>query len=525
MYKNLKIISFFILFFYIILLSYFQSHSQHWSAYFDMDVWVIYNSSLIASGHEQYFRDHPAFILFYFNALIFKIFSFFNSDFIFKINDIIDSENSEQVLEVLFILLRFVNSLLVVLVLYILYKILRVFDINKLQSFLALLIISFSHTFYQNLFELRTEILSLLTYLVSFYFILIFFKKKRSLVNLFLAGIFFSLSMLTAIKIIFIFVSIFLLIPILDKLFINKNNNLLILNKNKVFISCVIFYSILIFSYIYLQLFYINNHPRFELINNIDLKIFTFISFVYVLYLFILSKFKFFDFRRLFCIISFYLMGYVLGVFLFLFLDLLNLTQINFPIIGRLTNTFYYMSIYSNQLESSIGVDFFIKTLNVFFNNFKFDKILFVSLFLILIFSSWIDIKNKNNQLLSFKLILFFCIVLNILIFNLRYFLLYEIIIYPIYLLLFLVCLKNLSTKSANIFLFIIFLYSLGTFFEKNSDTQINNYNGIKYYFNRQELLLGACNGNGLKDDWLSAVPKLDINFFNRLCYDYQKSK
>jgi len=175
MNKKYKIISFSILFFFIITLSYFQSLSQHWSAYFDMDVWIIYNSSLIASGYEQEFRDQPGFTFFFINALIFKIFNFFNSNFIFKIEDVINSENSNQIFSNLFILLRFINSLLVVLTLLFLYKILRILDINRLQSFIALLIISFSHTFYQNLFQLRTEILSLLTFLISFYILLFFF--------------------------------------------------------------------------------------------------------------------------------------------------------------------------------------------------------------------------------------------------------------------------------------------------------------------------------------------------------------
>ena len=78
MNKKYKIISFSILFFFIITLSYFQSLSQHWSAYFDMDIWIVYNSSLIASGYEQEFRDQPAFTIFlstllYLRFLIFLI--------------------------------------------------------------------------------------------------------------------------------------------------------------------------------------------------------------------------------------------------------------------------------------------------------------------------------------------------------------------------------------------------------------------------------------------------------------------
>ena len=110
--KN-KNLFFFVLFSYVLCLSYFQSLSQHWSAYYDMDGWVIYNSSLIASGYDQEFRDQPAFTLFTGYALIFKIISLFNGNFVFKIEDIITSDNSDLVFGNLFIVVRFVNSLLI----------------------------------------------------------------------------------------------------------------------------------------------------------------------------------------------------------------------------------------------------------------------------------------------------------------------------------------------------------------------------------------------------------------------------
>ena len=188
MNKKNKNFFFFILFSYVIGLSYFQSLSQHWSAYYDMDGWVIYNSSLIASGYHQEFRDQPAFTLFTIYGLIFKIISLFNENLVFKIEDIITSENSDLVFGNLFVLLRFVNSLLMIFTLLFIYKILRIFNINKLHACLALLILSFSPTFYQNLFQIRTEILSVLTFLISFYFFANFFKKKESLLNLLLAG-------------------------------------------------------------------------------------------------------------------------------------------------------------------------------------------------------------------------------------------------------------------------------------------------------------------------------------------------
>ena len=361
-YKN---ISFFILFFYIIGLSYFQSFSQHWSAYYDMDVWVMYNSSLLSSGYEQEFRDHPGFTLFFINALVFKIFSFINPNFIFNIDNIIKSNNSNEILSNLFILLRFINSLFFIFTLLFLYKILRIFDINRLQSFLGLLIISCSQTFYQNLFQLRTEILSVLTFLISFYFLLIFLKKRKNLFNLVLAGIFFSFSMLTSIKIIFFFGFVVFLIPIIGRLFEIKNNNFIVLNKDRIFFYCFIFYTVLVFFYLCLELFYIAKHPTFVSIDNFDLKIFTFCNLLYFLYLFVVSKFKLKEFKIFFCIFIFYLGGFILGILLFLFLDLLKFTEISYAILVRLTNPLYYMSV-NSYMKTTLEFEHLVEMINIF---------------------------------------------------------------------------------------------------------------------------------------------------------------
>ena len=527
--KN-KSLFFFVLFSYVLGLSYFQSLSQHWSAYYDMDGWVIYNSSLIASGYHQEFRDQPAFTLFTGYALIFKIISLFNGNFVFKIEDIITSDNSDLVFGNLFIVVRFVNSLLMIFTLLFIYKILRIFNISKLHACLALLIVSFSPTFYQNLFQVRTEILSVLTFLISFYFLVNFFKKKESILNLLLAGMFFTFSMLTSIKIIFLFSLLFILIPFLGSLFEKKINNAGLTDKNKIFVLCLIFYIVLMISYTFLEIFFINKHPRFAVVNNIDLKISILFNFLFLLYLIVISKFNFNKFKKFFNIFSLYLMGFILGIILILFLDFLKITQINFAVIGRLTNPFYYMSVYSQLRGTSLGIEYFIYSFSIFFNDFKFSKILFISMFFILVFSLRVDFLNKNKNLFFFKIILFFCIIFNIFVFNLRYFLFYEILIFPVYLLLLLVCLKNFSIKKANLFLCIIILYSATDILFTNKTVEdypsklhyVGNFSGIKSAFNRQELLTEMCHDGPLRVGWQYWVPRLNDNFFNRLCYSYK---
>ena len=69
---------------YFLSLSTFQATTQHWSAILDQDIYIIYNSLLLASGYEQEYLDHPAFTTFFFLGFIFKIFSFFLITLLFK---------------------------------------------------------------------------------------------------------------------------------------------------------------------------------------------------------------------------------------------------------------------------------------------------------------------------------------------------------------------------------------------------------------------------------------------------------
>ena len=46
------------------------------------------------------------------------------------------------------------------------------------------------------------------------------------------------------------------------------------------------------------------------------------------------------------------------------------------------------------------------------------------------------------------------------------------------------------------------------------------NFYGIKNYFNRKELLTESCDSNQAINDWQYWAPRLNDNFFNRLCYN-----
>ena len=93
-----------------------------------------------------------------------------------------------------------------------------------------------------------------------------------------------------------------------------------------------------------------------------------------------------------------------------------------------------------------------------------------------------------------------------------------------------LVCLKNFSIKKANLFLCLIILYSATDILLTNKTVEdypsklhyVGNFSGLKSAFNRQELLTEMCHDGPLRVGWQYWVPRLNDNFFNRLCYSYK---
>ena len=74
-FKN-YIFSFILIIFFLINIH--QLNNQHWSSILDQDLIIIYNSLLISSGIEQYYRDHPGFTTFFLNQnFVFKNQNFF----------------------------------------------------------------------------------------------------------------------------------------------------------------------------------------------------------------------------------------------------------------------------------------------------------------------------------------------------------------------------------------------------------------------------------------------------------------
>ena len=498
---------------YFFFLSTFQFTTQHWSAILDQDIYIIYNSLLLASGHHQEYLDHPAFTTFLFLGFIFKIFSFFFDNF--TIQEILLSESIDKDLQNLFYVARIVNCIYFGLFIYFLQKIFNYLKIKIEISILSLISILFLIGLYESLFLIRSEILSILLSTIAFYYLIKFINKKSQLINCWLSGLFICLSMLAKIQVIFIIFIFFLLIPYLFKYFDNNNENFTILNLKYYYVA-LSFNLIFFLGYIVYQIFFaprILNSIVFKYISlphYIDLILFIFFYFNF-LYLF--SRKKFINFYTLFSTIFNILLGFIFCILILLFFDFLNLLKFNKTNIIILLNPIHFMSQYASNLYDPYLLNeynykgtitnFYLLVKDSFHMldrvyetkyhiNLGEKKIDVVDLYVFkhIIISSILTLIfifiNKNSNLLN--ILFLFLVGLSFITFSftLRYGLRYEIYIYPLFLIFLSLVLNEFKTKLLYFsFLFMILLFSFEIFLFKDK---------FKKTFNRKDNIRNLCN-------------------------------
>mgnify|MGYP005666519485 FL=1 len=164
--ENSAKIFFSILFVYFFSLNIYQMHNQHWTAMLDQDIKIIYNSLLVSSGFEQDYRDHPAYTTFLILGGIFKICSIFFDNLI--IQEVFKSDNIDKEFQKLFYIGRIINTIYIFWMTLFIFKILNELKISKLISFISVSLSIFFISFYELLFVLRSEIVAVLMFLVSF---------------------------------------------------------------------------------------------------------------------------------------------------------------------------------------------------------------------------------------------------------------------------------------------------------------------------------------------------------------------
>ena len=541
--ENSAKIFFSILFVYFFSLNIYQMHNQHWTAMLDQDIKIIYNSLLISSGFEQEYRDHPAYTTFLILGGVFKICSIFFDNF--TIQEVFKSDNIDKEFQKLFYIGRIINTIYIFLLTLFIFKILNELKISKLISFISVSLSIFFISFYELLFVLRSEIVSVLMFLVSLYF-LIRFLNKSNILYILLTGVFFALSMLAKIQAIFLFFSLFLALPFLITYLsaTNRFNNLIKTSKllplcKIVLILFGIFY--LLSQYLLSRNFLMElNDPAFSFLHNEDLFVFIFFSLFYFMFIKLLANYKFVSGNQIIVSVGMIISGFTLCIVIVLFLDILNIISFNKLNFLRLLNPIKFMGLHTFEMQKEVSIIMTFKALlqaavghydlsaefNEKFNPTVFNidtKILFRNLHLLLlsllILLSLISIKNKN--LLNLTLAFLCGIIIYNLIFLLRETIGYNIFIFPLYIFIFSILLNKLSKRHLSIFslIFVIVFLSENFFLSgmyKNifsREPSVYNFCGLDKWKNSENYQENYNNRSYIKlvqdtDTWIKAYAK-----------------
>ena len=487
---------FFFIFCYIFVLNLTQVITQHWTAILDQDTVMIYNSLLVINGYDQEFRDHPGYTFLFFLGIVYKICSYFYSNNIFSLDEIIKGTHIVHYnFQILFYIARWVNCFVAFLIFIFYYKISRILKINQKIIFLSIIIIITSNSFFDLIYYIRNEGFSLLFFLISFFQILKFFEKKNYK-YIFYSGFFFTFAMLAKIQIIILFTLPFLLIPILIKTKDTKNT---LIKLKKIF---VIQNLILILFYLFFQtlIIYLSSENQRMYIDGIF-----FISCL-ILYLLYSKKIIKLEKEGLFVlnnVLAIFSLGAITLLTILKMMDILNIVRLSNYVLLRLTNPIHYLTIFSNLNDK---VSFFIKISGVF-KSFYISEIIF-SIFII-ISSIYFFIKFKEKD--KYKNTLYIIFFLHIIILMSSNFLrkpyfFYTIIMATIF---FNILSKNFHDKLIkiiNIFLIIIFL--------SNTISSKKIYS----FFNTQNNSKLICEDSATRKYMKYYHNKFDENFLNKFC-------
>ena len=356
--KNFIPIFFIVLFLYFFSLNIFQMHNQHWTAMLDQDIIMIYNSLLISSGIEQSYRDHPAYTTFLILGGIFKICSMFFDNF--TLQEVLSSNAIDEDFQKLFYIGRIVNNFFIFLIIIFFYKVLQEFNISRSITLLAVSFSVFFMSFYELLFLIRSEVVSILMFLISFYFLIRFFKTNN-IFHILLTGLFFGFSMLAKIQIIFLFLIILIILPFLINYFSASDRlNYLIQNSKLLGLSRIIlilFILLFILIQTFLAKIFLNfDDQTFSLSHNEDAFLFLFFVLFYLIFIKLLSKYYSINVNQIVVSIGLIISGFVLCLIFVLLLDVTNTISFHKLNLIKLSNPIKFMTMHAFEVEGQSGI-------------------------------------------------------------------------------------------------------------------------------------------------------------------------
>jgi len=498
------------LFFIITILTIFQSSHQDYTSIIDFDLTVIHNSLQLVSNEFPDFQDLTSYTHFLTYGIFYKLIGILDNTLVTNINLLVKNENPEIILEKLYILSRVANSTIHFVAIIFFYKILGEFKIKKYYKIWTIIFLILSETFIANLIILRTDIVAVCYFLISFFYLLKFVKNNK-VFYLFLVSFFMIFALLAKVQIIFLFMFIFfffIFYSLNEKdLFQEKKNDIFIFkffNKNLKYILLL-----LILIYFLFQI-YLNNFVNTSGVGYFDSFCFGIYFLIIFLTVYIVSKFKKISgeyFYNTFCLIF---MLSILNILFLKILNILGLFKINFNIIFSITNPFYFLKIYS-PLDKEFSLELIYEMTGLLFNNFNFN--ILYTLFLLItltvsIYKIFFKIKEKTNYeyifILLFSLIVLFLTAMN----NFRYNVSYNIYVLPFLFLSLAILFKSIKKK-------IIFSSIISSLIILNFTFNIQNYQN---YIHKPSNLKHVCSNKSTRDFYYHWARNFNEKFFKKIC-------
>ena len=252
--KFLLSISIFIFFFSLILYlsNNFFPLDRHWSSIYDHELTLTYNALLFNSAQLHEYVDHSGYFTILFLSIFLKILNFFGYLAIYKITLFNESNNLNVDLQNIIYFTRIYTIICTSFLCLIIYWIIEFFSKNRFFSFLLTVLFFLSAGTFEHFYQLRTELLTMIFFTLSFLSIIFFLTEKKNfeLKYLFLFFIFLLSAILNKTQIFFCLFSILLVasfIKVEKTKYFNFENYKFLESKNFTYylLGIVIFYLVL----------------------------------------------------------------------------------------------------------------------------------------------------------------------------------------------------------------------------------------------------------------------------------------
>ena len=227
-------IYYYLFFFIIICLIFYLKNSQYDFLFFsDQDHVHIYEALIFNSGKSQTYYDHPGFICFFLLGLWLKTIHLLN---LINFSDLSYAKYDLNDLNELIYYAKIFNLLICFTLIYFLNRLQKLFIKDLSLRFLIMMIFILSASFFGLLVRIRTEVYSILFFII-FIETLLLFINNTDIKKLFLSGILIVFALSAKVQIILlIFIA-----PIIAYLAPIKNNNQLNVNKLQFIVSLIVF--------------------------------------------------------------------------------------------------------------------------------------------------------------------------------------------------------------------------------------------------------------------------------------------